>query len=679
MQLAEATLCRFCAAELIPIHGKPHTTRSHRPDAAAFLDQADDCALCDIIRNNWSLGFPGHAGVADDGPETSCAVPITVSLREVRELESRVSWALLRVESSIPHDNRLRIDEFSITTCKINCKSAMVLVPILTCHLPRFPRLTRRPTASASNRGIWSPAGSSVPEKLSTIRSWLNSCMAGHARCDMPATTTGSQFLPRRLLQVGSSECRLVDTTETAPSDARFVALSHCWGAAPPIRTLRQNLDSFHKAIPPAALPRTFLDAITIVRALGIRYLWIDALCIVQDDPADWEAEAARMKDFYAESVLTIAASDASQGSEGCLGPPAPASQTPLGLFAVRGGALGEISELVRVQKGDTRDAVRRTILSSRGWTFQEQILSRRILHCMGAELHWQCSTCYETEPGAVFDVPHEGRAAVGELRRLGAGAPAAQYEAIWGDWMAQYSRRKFTFWKDRLPALAGVVQHYQDISGDRPILGMWERSFGHGLLWVRMGNIPGDGGSNYDLSLPSWSWLACPAEVAFDIWQSTRRSTPRDIVKDHASIIRWNVTWHRTPFVSAVTAAHLVLRGPAKEILLEPVPGTEQLSPMFFRVNDKIPDRAGPGITSPTCTGQFDSVPRESAVRPKCLLLRSRMNMDSRVIRETFLILEGVTGPKKTIQTYRRIGIGCFIGKTPTFNWTVQEEVELV
>ena len=161
----------------------------------------------------------------------------------------------------------------------------------------------------------------------------------------------------------------------------------------------------------------------------------------------------------------------------------------------------------------------------------------------MSAELHWKCSTCYEAEPGAVFDVPHEGRAAVGEPRRLSAGAPAPQYEAIWGDWMAQYSRRKLTYWKDRLPALAGVVQHYQDISGNRPVLGMWEKSFVHGLLWVRMDNIPGDGGSVHDLSLPSWSWLACPTGVAFDIWQSTIRSNPRDVVKDHASIIRSNVT----------------------------------------------------------------------------------------------------------------------------------------
>ena len=534
-------------------------------------------------------------------------------------------------------------------------------------HTPFHPRLTQETTAPVALRGVWSPTGSAVPEKLSTIQSWFQGCIAHHTECDAPTTAIG--FVPRRLLDVSSHMCRLIDTMLTPPSDTRYAALSHCWGSDMPIRTLQENVQCYSDTIPHDDLPLTFRDAITIVRALGLRYLWIDSLCIVQDDPTDWEAEAAQMKDIYTTSVLVIAASDAADSSQGCLQPPVPAGQAPLALFAVQCDPSGsELAELVRVQKGHVFDETGRTVLSSRGWTFQEHALSRRTLHCMGAEMHWQCSECYETEPGVAF--PKE---AVKSAKSTG-------LERIWCNWMAQYSRRHFSFWADRLHALAGVVQHYQTMAGDRPILGLWERSFAMGLLWVRMAGIPGDQGLlAQNPSVPSWTWLSCPVAVGFDIWQSTLRFTPREVVEDHASIVRWNVTWNSTPFVSAVAATQLMLRGPIKEMLLEPMEATERPHTIVLTAGNEVLDQKGPRNTVLTCTGQLDTAgPRKAVARIKCLLVRSKTNIDSKVIREMFLMLEAET-ESQAIKQYRRIGIGCFIGNTPTFDWAVQDEVELV
>jgi hypothetical protein len=87
------------------------------------------------------------------------------------------------------------------------------------------------------------------------------------------------------------------------------------------MKTTRETKSSFEKSIPEGLLPQTFEDAVSTTRALGIRYLWIDSLCIVQDDPEDWQAEALEMQNIYSGSTINIAASDAVDSNGGCFGP----------------------------------------------------------------------------------------------------------------------------------------------------------------------------------------------------------------------------------------------------------------------------------------------------------------------------------------------------------------------
>ncbi|KAK2050895.1 HET-domain-containing protein, partial [Colletotrichum caudatum] len=116
----------------------------------------------------------------------------------------------------------------------------------------------------------------------------------------------------------GRREPRLI---VTGGAVGRYTTLSHCWGPRPVIRTTSRTIDDHLGALPLDGLPPTFRDAVSITRSLGIRYVWIDSLCIVQDSEEDWELESARMGAVYASSYLTIAASASPDSTGGCFAP----------------------------------------------------------------------------------------------------------------------------------------------------------------------------------------------------------------------------------------------------------------------------------------------------------------------------------------------------------------------
>ena len=132
--------------------------------------------------------------------------------------------------------------------------------------------------------------------------------------------------LPTRVIDVNpSSDSQNPRLVATRGENEKYVALSHCWGslmeseAGKHARTLSSNIQTMLAEIPLHLLPQNFQDAVTTVRELGLRYLWIDALCIIQDDPLDWAREAAKMGDVYGSAYLTIAATSATSSTDGFL------------------------------------------------------------------------------------------------------------------------------------------------------------------------------------------------------------------------------------------------------------------------------------------------------------------------------------------------------------------------
>ncbi|KAK8067760.1 HET-domain-containing protein [Apiospora saccharicola] len=157
----------------------------------------------------------------------------------------------------------------------------------------------------------------SESETLDTLKGWLHQCSHNHLFC----CSNRKHSPPTRLIWIGNENIRLVLTDELEQVPA-YATLSYCWGLEPFLMLTSKTIDTFLIAIPECELPKTFRDAIFIARGLGMSYIWIDALCIIQRDSRDWHLEAGRMQSVYGGSEVTIAASSATNVHQGCFNRP---------------------------------------------------------------------------------------------------------------------------------------------------------------------------------------------------------------------------------------------------------------------------------------------------------------------------------------------------------------------
>ena len=168
------------------------------------------------------------------------------------------------------------------------------------------------------------PAACQIPGDTSCRESFewalrrLRDCTENHHLCSEYAQSP----LPKRVLDLGGprdSEVRLL--TSEGEIIRRCVCLSHCWGTMTRLRTFTTNLDSHASCIPWDSLPPTYRDAVRFVRRLDIRYLWIDSLCIIQDDGEDWRREASKMASIFEGAYHTVAATYALSTTEPACSP----------------------------------------------------------------------------------------------------------------------------------------------------------------------------------------------------------------------------------------------------------------------------------------------------------------------------------------------------------------------
>lgn len=219
---------------------------------------------------------------------------------------------------------------------------------------------------------------------------WLTQCTFGE-----------DELLPTRVIDVGLGKD--ADTLKLHRSGrgerAKYITLSHCWGKLD--QTTRDkyctyvcNYEHRLQGIEMGDLPQTFRDAVTVTRQIGIRFLWIDSICIIQPhegcstpdctDQYDWRSQGHKMERYYGRSYCTLAASSATDSNQGFLH-----SRGPCNDFKVRLDSIGDLwlSETVDDFENDVLEAP----LNKRGWVFQERALSRRIIHFTDRETYWEC------------------------------------------------------------------------------------------------------------------------------------------------------------------------------------------------------------------------------------------------------------------------------------------------
>lgn len=539
-----------------------------------------------------------------------------------------------------------------------------------SCHLTVVETII---TAISAGQPIWRATTTSIPDKILTLKSWLHDCELKHQRC-RPLVS----YMPKRLIDVGScdgSPPRLVMSEDLYNQDTRYATLSYCWGNAN-FCTTKENENLHKQEIPLQLLPRTLQDALSLTRSLGIQFLWIDALCIVQDNYAEWKIEASRMQNIYSGSRITIAATDAADSSIGCFFPNL-SKPDKASIFSTITNTGRNMGAIVRVQPHDIRTTAEASVLNTRGWVLQELVLSHRTVHCMRSGLYWECRSECRTETGLVFDrlVTHQSSVPILAYNSI-IGA-----NKIWWKWIESYSRRHFSFPKDRLPALCGIIHHYQRATNDVPILGLWERSFPQDLLWMRIKTLTEMVDPTPQLSnIPSWTWLSCPYEVCFDFWDfynTDKEDLCKEIqIHDHVTLIEWAVAWISEPLVSDVKSSRIVLEGPIQENILSVAPKGKVNNPTYLDVNNEKPDfRKSPFPWR--CSGQFDNGPRMSPSQYLCLLLRSveYKYKEKAYIMEKFLIMESCSGT----DVYRRVGLGRFSGESRNFDLSVRRTLNII
>ncbi len=220
---------------------------------------------------------------------------------------------------------------------------------------------------------------------------WLDTCMSGHSTCGLPDSA-----LPTRVINVSftkTSGQRFLYVSNGRK--ARYVALSYCWGDKMPVKPTTETLNSFQTPIDLETLPKTFQDAVYLTRNLKIPYLWIDALCILQDSQ-DWQQEAPKMKQVYQGSTLTISVLRANDVQSGFL-----ANRRGFKVLLPTSRSDGK-RYVIRQPCRDLRAGLRQSKLVTRRWCFQERMMSPRILHIGQEQNYWECRSVICQEDGIV-------------------------------------------------------------------------------------------------------------------------------------------------------------------------------------------------------------------------------------------------------------------------------------
>ncbi|KAF2445926.1 HET-domain-containing protein, partial [Karstenula rhodostoma CBS 690.94] len=326
------------------------------------------------------------------------------------------------------------------------------------------------------------------------MKKWIQTCVDGHEKCQWgysrkeldlagPDKQEGARLrakysednieLPTRVIDVRAFEdgVKLVESLSVGGKGC-FAALSHCWGKIKHFKTEHVTYSQRLTRINLHELPKSFRDAINITRKLGIRYLWIDSICIIQDSTEDWDYEASRMASVYMNAYVTLSASFAVDGNGG--------------LFATRlppqsSVSLEYIETLTGTQTGtwiihnrntNWTEHVRRSVLASRAWTLQEKQLARRTLHFASDQVSFECKEGIEFEtqrPGFLYWSLLGFRGNALAMTTL---IPSLVMQS-WCSVIEDYTTRKLTVESDKLPALEGLAAYIAELTKDRYCFGL--------------------------------------------------------------------------------------------------------------------------------------------------------------------------------------------------------------
>lgn len=665
----------------------------HSKGKAVFASAAD-CSLCELICNGWRSyrDFVVSRAIANKDFDP---------IKPPEDLYAEIADMPVYVNSSV-HVSLARQPRLSgylqawTPILVIECRPGSISSWEVHDGLEAECRISRSGGAKDSvedNNGIGRPVPSDPisAEAINTAKLWLETCSANHHSCRY---NWSHHTPPTRILDIDDGvDVNRIFLRDNAPEPGyQHVALSHCWGKGNQLCTTLATIQAHKKGIMIDNLPKTFKDAVKVVRALGLRYLWIDSLCIVQDDLEDWRREAGRMADVYRNAHFVLAASRSKSDHKGFLD----TREAPL-IVTLPSNSPG--SEFFLNLRSRPTPANPRPFdgepLNQRAWCLQERYLARRILYYCKEQMFWECGEIGAAEDGEF--VPYAGDQ-ISRIERSAAISKTVFNEVLscdeesglgssgdhtnyfdWYKMVEEYTARDITKDSDRLPALHGLETVLTHGTGDESICGIWRNGLLEGLAWCQAASERPLARPNIS-NATSWSWTSVKGPVQFPIYSwHERRAAWKGSRCDFERLARWHVATDSVH--GPMPSEKLRLEGPVtpvRSVQSGPASGSFGLAPEQSPVADRVFAFGSHDHESKANSGwldfgwldrAFDVKGEEGNIRVEdlCLLFLTRLPLvsDRDFMEYRFgLVLQKLSHPTLR-DCYKRVGFvdGCVFG----------------
>ncbi|KAE9376306.1 HET-domain-containing protein [Stipitochalara longipes BDJ] len=452
---------------------------------------------------------------------------------------------------------------------------------------------------------------------------WMKECFKQHVLCNQPMP--GRPWWSTRLLNIRNfndkHDIKLIETKDTIPSGP-YITLSHRWGSAEFIKLTEESSNQLRDGFVLEDLSQTFRDAVAITLRLGISYLWIDSLCIIQDSVDDWSKEASQMSDVYHHALCNIAATGALDSSRGIF------ASTDLSVIQpwkipLPDPRVGEVKNFYIVDSSFWEYRVMDAPLMKRAWVVQEQLLARRILHFCQDQLYWECrekSAC-EVFPkqmppcimsrGRFKDVVPKTDAKYWRPDLKNSTFLSGSPDVVWRRIVGHYSRAELTKTSDKEAALNGIVKMLEGVFDD--------------ICIDKLSAKPCE-----VYRAPSWSWLSIDGEVV------TYCSTLLDLPSVDIDAIE--ITRAGNSPISPITAGIMKLTGLIRHVTWK---AKRHPQPVLLQFEDQ---------KSPSLLGWMDNVAFRSDQSAWIIQIRIRFE-DKKLFGQGLILRRKIDG------TFCRIG----------------------
>lgn len=373
-------------------------------------------------------------------------------------------------------------------------------------------------------------------ETANKIHYWANTCRTSHPRCANERKKRQSHCsTPARLLYIGTEECKKVTLHEIISPGKdgelnnlqNYAALTYCWGGSNINFLLTtKSVGELRRGISISDLPATIQHAIQTARNMNIPYIWIDALCIFQDDEEDKKRELPKMAGIYYGAFVVISAAVASNCQQGFLQP-----RNLVDLLKIVYKLPYQVDEhrlqesFVLLSEGSITDEHHDYPIDQRAWTLQEHLQAVALLRFGSRQVTWTCKTIRNVDGGTyvseestefdpeVFDGKYHERFLQNPADlEFGYGHTCEH----WKQFVGHYTKRSLSESVDMLPAFSTIAQNYARTTvgrAGRYCAGLWENDLPHQMLWFKPKPILN---ATDTRKSPTWSWASLPGSVLY-------------------------------------------------------------------------------------------------------------------------------------------------------------------